>query len=266
MLLSANRQIDTRRYGSITFKWGELIFNHALGLPLRTRSRGYTMISLRDVSKTYRGKGVPFTALKGINLTVEKGEFLTIIGPSGAGKSTLLNVIGLLDSFDEGSYRLDGREIACLRNKELAQIRLTRFGFVFQSFYLINHLSAIENVEVPLGYSGVPTGARRRRSAEALEQVGLGDRLHNLPSQLSGGEQQRVAIARALVNSPDIIFADEPTGNLDSETSEKIIELFYQLNSNGITVAMVTHSPTLIQRATRIVKIRDGKIEGDIDT
>jgi putative ABC transport system ATP-binding protein len=218
------------------------------------------LIELRDICKIYQMGDVQVQAVCGVNLGVEKGELISIMGPSGSGKSTLMNIIGLLDQPTSGEYRLEGADVAKLDENTLAEIRNKRIGFVFQSYNLLARTTALDNVELPLIYSG--TKNRRRKAREALETVGLGDRVDHRPNELSGGQQQRVAIARALVNDPDIILADEPTGNLDTKTGLEIIDLFQQLNKvRGITILFVTHDPEIADFTRRIIHIRDGAIE-----
>jgi putative ABC transport system ATP-binding protein len=222
------------------------------------------LIELEKVQKIYRMGDVEIHALRGISLEVRRGEFVAIMGTSGSGKSTTMNVLGCLDRPTHGRYVLDGEDVSTLSKDELADIRLRKIGFVFQGFNLLARTSALENVELPLLYSGVATAERRRRATAALEIVGLGDRLGNMPSQLSGGQQQRVAIARALVNDPSIILADEPTGNLDSRTTVEVLDIFQRLNrERGITIALVTHEPEVAGYASRIVVFKDGRIRRD---
>jgi len=224
------------------------------------------LIELRDIIRTYRSAGgVEVQALRGIDLTIEQGEFLSIMGPSGSGKSTLMNTLGCLDRPTSGSYRLDGRETAHLSRDQRAWVRNRSLGFVFQGFNLLARTSALENVELPLLYRGERDARKRRQMAlEVLEKVGLGKRSHHVPSQMSGGEQQRVAIARALVTRPPLILADEPTGNLDSRTSDEVMQLFEDLNrEDGITVLLVTHEPDVARKTRRVVLVKDGQLIGD---
>jgi putative ABC transport system ATP-binding protein len=218
------------------------------------------MLSLQNISKIYRTTEVETHALSEISLAVRAGEFLAIMGPSGCGKSTLLNILGLLDNPDTGSYSFFGVEVAKLREKELTRLRRGSVGFVFQSFNLIDDLNVSENVEVSLLYQGMSGTERRRRVTAALERVGLAHRARHLPSQLSGGQQQRVAIARALVGEPKLILADEPTGNLDTENGNAVMDMLGDINKAGTTVIMVTHSLVHAARAARTVKLLDGQV------
>lgn len=224
------------------------------------------LLQLRNIVRTYSsGNEVEVRALKGINLTIDHGEFVAIMGPSGSGKSTLMNTLGCLDRPTSGSYILDGRETAHLSKDQRAWVRNRSLGFVFQGFNLLARTSALENVELPLLYRGIKDIKLRHKMArEGLERVGLGKRLHHVPSQMSGGEQQRVAIARALVTKPPMILADEPTGNLDSKTSDDVMDLFNELNTRDkITLVLVTHEPDVAAKCKRVVLVRDGLIVGD---
>lgn len=216
-----------------------------------------------DLVKTYTLGGVQTHALDHVSLTIGEGELVAIMGASGSGKSTLMNVLGCLDRPTSGRYQLAGRDVSRLSRSELAEARNKMLGFVFQSFNLLARTSALDNVELPLIYAGYSKRERVRRARIALERVGLGDRLHHFPSQLSGGQQQRVAIARAIVNDPKIVLADEPTGNLDSKTSDAIMALFQELWRAGLTVVFVTHEPDVASYASRIVVLRDGRILSD---
>jgi putative ABC transport system ATP-binding protein len=221
------------------------------------------VIDLVDVTKVYRPGDVELRALDGVSLGVDQGEFIAIMGSSGSGKSTLMNIIGCLDRPTAGGYGLAGRPVSGMSRSELARVRNRVLGFVFQQFNLLARTSALENVELPLEYAGVPGRARRRRATEALERVGLGNRLEHNPNQLSGGQQQRVAIARAIVNDPKVILADEPTGALDSRTSIDVMAIFQGLWRSGITVVLVTHEPDVAAFASRVVVMRDGRILSD---
>jgi len=219
------------------------------------------MIEIEDVTRVYRMGKVDVPALRGVTLSIGKGEMLAIIGASGSGKSTLMNIIGCLDKPTSGKYILEGKDVGKLNDNKLAVLRGKKLGFVFQEFNLLTRVSALSNVELPLVYDG--RGQKRKRAMEALERVGLGERARHKPTELSGGEQQRVAIARALVNSPDIILADEPTGNLDSANTDQIISVFRKLNQDGITVILVTHEIDIAEQTQRIIRLYDGKIVSD---
>ena len=219
------------------------------------------MIELENVTKVYQMGKVEVPALRGITLNIERGEMLAIIGASGSGKSTLMNIIGCLDKPTSGTYLLEGSDVNRLNDNKLAEIRSKKLGFVFQEYNLLSRASAAANVELPLIYGDGSN--RRKRALEALERVGLAGRSNHKPTELSGGEQQRVAIARALVNNPDIILADEPTGNLDSATTDQIIALFRQLNQDGITVVLVTHEMDIAEQTRRIIRLYDGKVVSD---
>lgn len=221
------------------------------------------LVELSNIGKHYSSGDTEIRALDGVDLSIEKGEFLSILGPSGSGKSTLMNMLGCLDKPTEGEYQLDGKNVAALSANDLAGIRNQKIGFVFQSFNLLEYASALDNVALPLVYSGIKAKERRKRAAALLEQVGLGDRLDHKPNQLSGGQKQRVAIARALVNDPQIILADEPTGALDSKSGAEIEALFNQLHAEGRTLIIVTHDNSLAERTKRIVTIKDGKVLSD---
>ena len=221
------------------------------------------MIRLVNIAKRYDLGEVQVTALDGVALTIERGEYVSVMGPSGSGKSTLLHIVGLLDAASEGSYFLEEVEITRLPDREQARIRNRHFGFIFQSFNLFNELSALENVMLPMGYAGVSRSERRRRADRLLEQVGLAERRYHLPAMLSGGEQQRVAVARSLALEPDLILADEPTGNLPSDRGTEVMALLEDLNRGGVTLVMVTHDNTLGQRARRRIRLLDGRIVED---
>lgn len=218
------------------------------------------IVRLSKVYKIYSSGEVSFQALKNIDLEVKQGDFLAVIGASGSGKSTLMNIIGLLDFPTSGSYQLDRQDTSHLKEATLAQIRNQKIGFVFQSFNLLSRTSALDNVALPLIYAGVSQAERKERARKALEQVGLGDKLESKPNQLSGGQQQRVAIARALVNNPEIILADEPTGNLDTKSGAEIMKIFEKLHNNGKTIIMITHEENIARHARRRIRIKDGSI------
>ena len=221
------------------------------------------LISLSDIQKVYDMGPVQVRALDGVTLTIDRGDYVAVMGPSGSGKSTLMNLIGCLDSPTSGSYRLKGREIAQMDDDELARIRNKEIGFIFQTFNLLSRTDALQNVELPLIYSGAHRRERHERARKALEAVGLGDRMHHRPNEMSGGQRQRVAIARALVNEPSILLADEPTGNLDSTTGEEIIGLISDLHRQENTIILVTHEDELARRAARVIKLRDGRVVSD---
>ena len=223
------------------------------------------LVELRNITRIYKTGSVAVEALRGIDLKIEEGEFVSIMGASGSGKSTLMNILGCLDKPTQGSYLLDGRNISTYSNSDLARLRNQTLGFVFQSFHLLPRTTALENVELPLLYKEEELSWKeiRSRSKKALESVGLGDRLDHTPNELSGGQKQRVAIARALVTEPSILLADEPTGNLDSRTSLEIIKTMQRLNKEGLTILMVTHEPDIARFTRRIVTLRDGVILND---
>jgi putative ABC transport system ATP-binding protein len=221
------------------------------------------VIVTRGLKREYDMGGEIVRALRGVDLAVRRNEYVAIMGPSGSGKSTLMNLIGCLDTPNDGEYWLNGQLVSKMKDDELARVRNKEIGFVFQTFNLLPRATALHNVELPLVYAGVPSGERKQRAQEALEAVQLGNRVHHRPNELSGGQRQRVAIARALVNRPSILLADEPTGNLDSSTSEEIMKVFEHLADTGQTVIMVTHEPDIAAHARRVVVLRDGLIASD---
>ncbi len=227
------------------------------------RDPGALVIRIEGVSKLYKMGAEIIHALRRVDLAIHRNEYLAIMGPSGSGKSTLMNMLGCLDTPTDGQYDFNGKNVAHMVDDELAEIRNREIGFVFQTFNLLPRSDALHNVELPLIYAGMARHARRERALEALENVGLGDRVHHKPNELSGGQRQRVAIARALVNHPSILLADEPTGNLDSKTGEEIMALFEQLYDQGHTIIVVTHEEDIARHARRIVRLRDGLIESD---
>jgi putative ABC transport system ATP-binding protein len=222
-----------------------------------------TIINMSEIRKVYDTGKVTVEALKGVDLQIHKGELVAIVGPSGSGKSTLMNLIGCLDTPTSGIYELGGQSVAGVTRDTLAEIRNKRVGFVFQNFNLLPHISALENVEMPMMFGGMRPAERRKHATELLERVGLGDRIDHKPTELSGGQMQRVAIARALAMTPDIVLADEPTGNLDSTSGSDIMTIFTDLWKQGSTVVIITHDPALARRASRVVEIRDGRITSD---
>ncbi|HEU4829835.1 MAG TPA: ABC transporter ATP-binding protein [Gemmatimonadales bacterium] len=221
------------------------------------------VIRVRDLERRYDMGGETIHALRGVSLDIRRNEYVAIMGPSGSGKSTMMNVLGCLDTPDGGEYWLNGQEVSRLTDDALARVRNREIGFVFQTFNLLPRATALHNVELPLVYAGLKARERRHAAIEALERVGLGNRMHHRPNELSGGQRQRVAIARALVNRPSILLADEPTGNLDSTTSEEIMAVFAELHRLGQTVIMVTHEPDIAAFAERVVVLRDGRVESD---
>lgn len=219
-------------------------------------------VKLISIDKVYgQEEALKFRALKNINLTIAKGEFIAIIGPSGSGKSTLMHILGLLDRPTSGTYEFDGQDVSSLSENELAKIRNRKIGFIFQSFNLLSRTSALDNVALPLVYSGISSKERLKRAKQALENVGLKDKFSSKPNQLSGGQQQRVAIARSLINNPEIILADEPTGNLDTKTSQEIMDIFKKLNKEGRTIILITHEHDIAKQAKKIISIKDGEIK-----
>jgi putative ABC transport system ATP-binding protein len=222
------------------------------------------IIQTRDLWKTYVMGSEEIHALRGVDLSIERGEYVAIMGPSGSGKSTLMNLIGCLDTPSKGSYLLNGKQVSEMNDNELARIRNEEIGFVFQTFNLLPRASALHNVELPLVYAGVPSKDRQERAREALRKVELEDRMSHRPNELSGGQRQRVAIARSLVNNPSILLADEPTGNLDSKTGVEIMALFKRLHEGGNTIVLVTHEADIAAHAHRVVHIRDGRVEKDV--
>ncbi|MEM9092286.1 MAG: ABC transporter ATP-binding protein [Cyanobacteria bacterium P01_F01_bin.53] len=221
------------------------------------------LIQLQNLSKTYGAGDLQVYALKSVDLIINAGEYCAIMGPSGSGKSTMMNMIGCLDRPTQGDYWLDGVAISQATTQQLAGIRNRKIGFIFQQFHLLHQLTAVENVVLPMVYAGVPAGEREARAIAALQRVGLGERLANRPNQLSGGQQQRVAIARAIVNQPKLLLADEPTGALDTQMSQEIMDIFAELNQQGMTLVMVTHDPEVAQRCQRTITFRDGRVLHD---
>ena len=230
------------------------------------RDAGAPAIDLRDVTKTYENGSLKVPVLFGITFSIERGEYVAIMGPSGSGKSTLMNLVGCLDRPTSGTYVLDGVDVSQLDDNALADLRLRKLGFVFQGFNLLARTDALHNVALPLFYAGIPAKRRLARALDSLAEVGLADRGHHQPSQLSGGQQQRVAIARALINDPAVLLADEPTGNLDSKTSEEIMTLFANLHASGRTIVMVTHDERIAANARRTIRLLDGLVVSDTST
>lgn len=224
------------------------------------------LIEMRQLVREYAIGDQTIRALDDVNLSIGYGEFVAIMGPSGSGKSTAMNMIGCLDKPTSGSYVIDGFDVSTLSEDDLAELRNMKIGFVFQNFNLLSRTTALENVELPMMYAGIPVKERHRRAIEALERVGLGDRMHNRPNELSGGQQQRVSIARALVNNPALLLADEPTGALDSHTTEDILDLFGELHAQGNTIVIVTHENEVGRRAKRVVRFLDGRVDSDSAT
>ena len=230
------------------------------GIPILRLGDTPPILRLEDVGKTYRSGSLEVAAVRGVTLTVQEGEFVSVMGPSGSGKSTLMHIIGCLDTPTTGSYHLAGEDVSTMRESALADVRNRRIGFVFQQFNLLSTMSAWRNVELPLVYAGLPRAERRRRAVDALTRVGLADRVDHRPGELSGGQQQRVSVARALVTDPQLILADEPTGNLDSAATADVLDLFDELQAQGRTIVLITHEHDVSARAQREVQMRDGRL------